>query len=280
MKLCSIASGSSGNCIYVGTEKTSLLVDVGISKKRIVEGLGQIGVCPSSIKGILITHEHSDHIKGLGVMSRQYKLPIFGTKETIEEIKRISSLGVIDEELFHEICPDKSCVLGDIEVSPFSSFHDARNPVCYTFSKGEHKVGIATDLGTYDDYIIKNLTGCEILLLEANHDVNMLQVGSYPYALKRRVLGDLGHLSNDMSGRLLTKLIHRGLKTIFLGHLSKENNYPELAYETVKYELEKSGALEHFDYHLEIARRDEISPLVSTDYGYNLSGEVKAASSR
>ncbi len=263
MKLCSIASGSSGNCIFVGTNETSLLVDAGISKKRIVEGLLQIGVCPSSVKGILVTHEHSDHIKGLGVMSRQYKIPIFGTRETIEEIKKISSLGVIEEELFHIIEPDESFVLGDIEVNPFSSFHDAKNPVCYTFCQEEHKVGVATDLGTYDDYIVENLKGCEILLLEANHDVNMLQVGSYPYALKRRVLGDLGHLSNDSSGKLLTRLVHKELKYILLGHLSKENNYPELAYETVKYELEKQGVLEKFDFHLEIARRDKLSPMVS-----------------
>ncbi len=265
MKLCSIASGSSGNCIFVGTRQTNILVDAGISKKRIVEGLDIIGISPLSIEGILVTHEHSDHIKGLGVMARQYKLPIYGTRETIEEIKRISSLGAIEEELFHVIEPDVSFFINDIEVTPFSSYHDARNPVCYTFCQGKHKVGIATDLGTYDDYIIKNLTGCEILLLEANHDVNMLQVGSYPYSLKRRVLGDYGHLSNDTSGKLLARLMHKGLKHIFLGHLSKENNYPDLAYETVKYELEKCGILEEFDFQLEIARRDEISPLVSID---------------
>ena len=259
MKLCSIASGSSGNCIFVGTETTNLLVDVGISKKRIVEGLEQIGISPLTIEGILITHEHSDHIKGLGVMARQYKIPIFATRETIYEIKKISSLGVIDETLYHEIEPDVSFFLGDIEVRPFSSFHDARNPVCYTFSQKWHKVGIATDIGTYDTYVIDHLTGCEILLLEANHDVNMLQVGNYPYSLKRRVLGDHGHLSNDTCGKLLTKLMHKGLKYIFLGHLSKENNYPELAYETVKYELEKEGIMKEFEFHLEIASRDELS---------------------
>ncbi len=263
MKLCSIASGSSGNCIFVGTDETNLLVDVGISKKKMIEGLSQIDVCPSSIKGILVTHEHSDHVKGLGVIARQYKIPIFGTKETIEEVRKMSRLGKIEDSLFHEIKPDTPFVLGDIEINPFSSFHDAKNPVCYTFKKEEHKVGVATDLGTYDDYIVKHLTGCEILLLEANHDVNMLQVGKYPYELKRRVLGDYGHLSNDTSGKLLTKIMDKQLKYIFLGHLSKENNYPALAYETVKYELNKYGAQEEIDFHLEVANRDKISLMVS-----------------
>lgn len=263
MKLCSIASGSSGNCIYVGNDTTGILVDVGISKKRIIEGLRQINVEPYAIKGIMITHEHSDHIKGLGVMSRQYEIPIYATKETIAGILESKSLGIIKEELFHEILPNEEFYLDEIEVNPFSICHDAKNPVCYTFSYGGHKVGIATDLGKYDDYIIKNLTGCEILLLEANHDVNMLQVGAYPYSLKRRILSDEGHLSNDTSGRLLCTLIHSGLKYIFLGHLSKENNYPELAYETVKYELNKQGVIEQFDFFMGVAKRDEPSRLVS-----------------
>lgn len=263
MRLCSIASGSSGNCIYVGNETTGILVDAGISKKRIVEGLRQIGVNPASLKAIVITHEHSDHIKGLGVMLRQYDIPIYATKETIEGILMSKSVGEIQKEFFHEILPNEGFYIDEIEVNPFSICHDANNPVCYTFSYSGHKIGVATDLGTYDDYIIKNLTGCEILLLEANHDVNMLQVGAYPYSLKRRILSDEGHLSNDTSGRLLCTLIHSGLKYIFLGHLSKENNYPELAYETVKYELKKQGIMEQFDFFMGVAKRDEPSQLVS-----------------
>ena len=263
MKLCSIASGSNGNCIFVGSDETNLLVDVGISKKKMLEGLSQIGVCPSSVKGILVTHEHLDHVKGLGVVARQYKIPIFGTKETIEEVRKISYLGQIEDSLFQQIKPDTPFLIGDIEVNPFSSFHDAKNPVCYTLKKEEHKIGVATDLGTYDDYIIKHLTGCEMLLLEANHDVNMLQVGKYPYKLKCRVLGDYGHLSNETSGKLLTKIMDKQLKYIFLGHLSKENNYPALAYETVKCELHQYGAQEEIDFHLEVANRDKISSLVA-----------------
>ena len=226
MNLCSIASGSSGNCIYIGNSNAGILVDAGISKKRIVEGLTSIDVNPEKLNGILITHEHSDHISGLGVFTRKYKVPIYATRETIARILNSKSLGVLDENLFHEIKPDESFYVEDIKVNPFSISHDAANPVSYTFDNANKRVGIATDLGTYDDYIISNLEDCNALLLEANHDINMLQVGAYPYSLKRRILSDVGHLSNDNSGRLLSRLFTDKLKYIFLGHLSKENNYP------------------------------------------------------
>jgi phosphoribosyl 1,2-cyclic phosphodiesterase len=263
MELCSIASGSSGNCIYVGTQRTKLLVDAGISKKRMVDGLMGISVNPEELQGIFITHEHLDHVSGLGVFSRKYHIPIYATEETLTALETIKTLGKIDTSLFHPILPDEPIYIEDIRINPFSISHDAKNPVCYTFENEEHKVGIATDLGTYDGYTVSKLEGCEILLLEANHDVNMLQVGGYPYELKRRILGDFGHLSNDNSGRLLCDLIESGLKYIFLGHLSKENNYPDLAYETVRYELQKKGVLPREDIKLWVAKRTEPSQLVS-----------------
>jgi Metal-dependent hydrolases of the beta-lactamase superfamily I len=263
MNLCSIASGSSGNCIYVGNEQTHLLVDAGISGKRIEAGLAGIQVKPENLQGILVTHEHIDHVGGLGVMARKYHVPIYATAETINAILRIKSVGRIDEELFCIIENDLPFTIQDIEVNPFTISHDAANPVCYTFTEGGHKIGVATDLGKYDDYIIKNLSGSEILLLEANHDINMLQVGAYPYVLKRRILGDKGHLSNDNSGRLIRELIHDKLKYIFLGHLSKENNYPDLAYETVKYELLQEYELDRLNCNICVANRDEPSALVS-----------------
>lgn len=263
MELCSIASGSSGNCVYVGTENTRLLVDAGISKKRIVDGLLSVDVHPEEIKGIFITHEHSDHVSGLGVLSRKYHIPIYGTKETLGAIQEMKNLGEIETSLFHPILPDEPVYIEDLKINPFSIPHDASNPVCYTFECEGHKAGVATDLGTYNEYIISRLEGCEILLLEANHDINMLQVGAYPYNLKRRILGDKGHLSNDNSGRLLCDLIQSGLKYIFLGHLSKENNYPELAYETVKYELETNGLLPSEEISIWVAKRDQPSQFVS-----------------
>lgn len=242
MELCSIASGSSGNCIYVGTEDTHLLVDAGISKKRIEEGLTEIDIDPKSISGILITHEHSDHISGLGVMARRYHMPIYATEGTVRRLLQGSSLGKLDPGLFRYVEPEKPFSVGDIEVKPFSIPHDAADPVSYTFSSGGKKIGVATDLGVFTEAIVENLRGVQALLLEANHDVHMLEAGTYPYALKRRILGDRGHLSNENSGVLLAKIWNEGLRYIFLGHLSKENNFPDLAYESVRVELLKEHA--------------------------------------
>ncbi|MDF2542162.1 MAG: hypothetical protein K0S47_1880 [Herbinix sp.] len=241
MKLCSIASGSSGNCVYVGNENTNLLVDVGISAKRIESGLSSIDISPDKVQAILITHEHSDHIAGLGILARKYQIPVYGTAETLRAVRAVKSIGQVPESLFHSIKPNEDFMIQDIQVQPFSTSHDASNPVCYTMQSGGHKIGVATDLGKYDNYILSKLEGSELLYIEANHDVNMLMVGKYPYYLKQRILGDRGHLSNDTSADLISKLINSNLKHIFLAHLSKENNYEELAYETVCSELDKRG---------------------------------------
>ena len=262
MKLCSIASGSSGNCIFVGSDNTNLLVDVGISAKRIENGLNNIDIKPDTIQGILITHEHSDHVSGLGVMARRYHIPIYATYETVMAIRQIKSLGEISEELFNYVEPDKSFLINDITVEPFSTSHDASNPVCYTMEVEGGKVGIATDLGKYDDYIISKLKSSDLLMVEANHDTNMLLVGKYPYYLKQRILGDRGHLSNDSSADLISKLIDKKKQHIILAHLSKENNYEELAYETVICQLMKLG-FHSSDLNLNVAHRDVPTGLVT-----------------
>lgn len=237
MELASIASGSSGNSIYVGNKETNILVDTGISRKRIVAALEDFMVDPSKLDGIFITHEHMDHIGGLGVFLRKYPTPVFATGKTIDEIKRTSSLGKIDYSLFESITPDQPIRINNVTVEASRIYHDAADPVCYTFCDNDSKVGIATDMGTYDDYLTDQLMGCESLLIEANHDLNMLMAGPYSYPLKRRIMGNKGHLSNERAGQFLSKIIGKELKHIFLGHLSKENNYGELAYETVKVEL-------------------------------------------
>lgn len=263
MNLCSIASGSSGNCIYVGNANTNILVDAGISKKRIEEGLHSVDINPEKLDGILITHEHSDHVCGVGVMARKYRMPIYGTVETIAAMLKTKNVGRIPEECFRYIQPDESFVINDIQVNPFAMSHDASNPVCYTFEAEGHKVGVATDLGKYDDYIVSKLADSEILLLEANHDENMLQVGAYPYYLKRRILGDKGHLSNENSGKLIRTLLHEKMKYVFLGHLSKENNFPDLAYETVKFEVEADGNELSKAVSIQVANREVPSEFVS-----------------
>lgn len=264
MRLCSIASGSSGNCIYVGSNNTHLLVDTGISKKRIDEGLHKLDLKGEDINGILITHEHSDHIQGLGVFSRKYKVPIYATKGTIQGIKDYRSLGKMPEGLFHEIHTDEMFSLGDLDVHPFSISHDANEPSGYRIEKGKKSVAVATDLGTYDEYTVENLKGLDAVLLEANHDIHMLEVGPYPYPLKRRVMGDKGHLSNELSGRLLCDILHDDLKNVLLGHLSKENNYAELAYETVKLEVNiADNPYKDDDFKLQVAKRDQISDIIT-----------------
>ncbi len=260
MRLCSIASGSSGNCIYVGSGQTHLLVDTGISKKRIEEGLTELGIKGEELNGILITHEHADHIQGLGVFSRKYEIPIYATRGTLEGIRTYKGLGKMPEGLLHEIETDQPLCVGDLEVKPFRISHDAKQPSGFRIEKQEKSVAIATDLGEYDDYIIENLKNLDAILLEANHDIHMLEVGPYPYYLKQRVLGRQGHLSNELSGRLLCEILHDKLKHIILGHLSKENNYAELARETVKLEVTMSDVpFRGEDLPLMVASRDSRS---------------------
>lgn len=263
MNLCSLASGSSGNCTFVSSGHTKLLIDAGVSGRKIENGLNSLEVSAGEIQGILVTHEHADHIQGLGVLARRYHTPIYGTAETITSILKMKSTGRIQEELLHYVVPDKTFQINDITVEPFSTSHDASNPVCYTFRADGHKIGMATDLGKYDDYIVSKLTGSEILLLEANHDVNMLMVGGYPYYLKQRILGDRGHLSNENSARLICRLFHEKLKYITLAHLSKENNFEELAYETVRAELNSLVEDRSSESMLSVAKRDTVSELLS-----------------
>lgn len=257
MELLSIASGSSGNCIFVGSGRTKLLVDAGVSAKRIEEGLNTIGLTCRDIDGILITHEHADHIKGLGVLARKHQLPMYGTLRTIQCLKTYSQLGEYDLNLYQSISPDTPFAIGDIEIEANRTWHDAADPVCYHFQHSGHKISIATDLGNYNPYLLDKLSESDLLLIEANHDIRMLEVGPYPYQLKQRILSDHGHLSNELSGEFIKKLLNDHIHGIILGHLSKENNYPELAYQTVKLALNENdyGACAE-DFHLTVASRD------------------------
>lgn len=264
MRLCSIASGSSGNCIYVGSEATHLLVDAGVSGKRTESGLNTLGITGADLDGILVTHEHADHINGLGIMARKYGVPIYATPGTIEAIKECSAVGKIDSSLFREVYEDRKLTIKDLTVNPMRISHDAAQPVAYRIGYGDKKVGICTDLGVYNDYTVECLRGMDALLIEANHDVNMLQVGPYPYYLKQRILGDRGHLSNENSGKLLSRILHDKLQAILLGHLSKENNLPELAYEAVRMEITLGdNPYSANDFRLQVANRSDVSPVIN-----------------
>ena len=263
MRLCSIASGSSGNCIYVGSDTTHVLIDTGISGKKVEFGLNSLDLTTKDLDGIFVTHEHSDHIKGLGVIARKHGVPIYATPGTIRVMQEMEGLGKMPEGIFREIHGDEDCIVGDLTVHPFHISHDAAEPVGYRISHGNRSVGVATDMGIYDDYIVEELKDLDALLLEANHDVNMLQVGRYPYYLKRRILGERGHLSNETAGQLLCRLLHDNMKAIFLGHLSNENNYEALAYETVCSEVTMGdNPYKAGDFKITVAHRDRTSEAV------------------
>lgn len=264
MKFCTIASGSSGNCTFAGTERTLILVDAGISAKRIAAGLNSLDYDPSELSAILLTHEHIDHISGLGVLSRKYHIPIYGTPGTLEYIMqgKARSLGKIDPELFHRITPDSTFSIGDMEIRPFRTSHDAAQPCGYRIRAGQRTVAVATDLGTYDEYTEENLSGLDGLLLEANHDVNMLEVGPYPYPLKQRILSDSGHLSNANAGYLLSDVLNDHMEFILLGHLSQQNNYPALCFATVTSEVTMADTPYRADeFDIEVAGRTDPSRL-------------------
>ncbi len=263
MRLVSIASGSSGNCIYIGTDTTHILIDAGISTKRIEGGLASLGVRGSELSGILVTHEHSDHIGGLRVFSKKHEIPIYTTKGTYEGICSSRSVGELPGGLHREIFPDEPFCIGDMTITPFSTCHDAADPCAFRVDAGGASAAVVTDLGNYSQYTVNHLLGLDAVLLEANHDIRMLETGPYPYYLKRRIMGNSGHLSNDCAGRLLGEILHDGFKKAVLGHLSQENNYADLAYETVKLEItEGENAYQGTDFDIAVADRREMSETV------------------
>lgn len=262
MRLCSIASGSSGNCTYVGSDTTHFLVDAGISAKRIEEGLKKLDLSVKDLDGILITHEHTDHTAGLAVLCKKYAIPLYTTEGTKSGILNGKAKSYPDEDLFITVKADESFSVKDLIINPMQISHDALEPVGYRFKYGKVKAAVCTDIGYFNDYTVECLKDLDALLIEANHDVNMLQVGPYPYYLKQRILSNHGHLSNENAGRLLDRIMNEKLKCILLGHLSKDNNLPELAYESVRFELNTGvNAKISKDIPLCVAPRNELSPV-------------------
>ena len=261
MRLMSIASGSSGNCIYLGSGTTHILVDAGCSKKKIVEGLNRLDLTLEDVDAVFLTHEHSDHIGGLKTLLKAREIPVYATAGTLGAIPFPE-----DARAVNTIRADEPVILGDLTIDPVTICHDAAEPVCFRVENGTGAVAVATDMGCFDDYTVKHLSGVNALVIEANHDVRMLQTGPYPYHLKQRILGKNGHLSNDACGALLTKLLHDDLNTVMLGHLSERNNLPELAYETVRLEIEMNDTPYHAsDFRLLVADRKEPSPVVEVN---------------
>ncbi len=240
MKLKSLKSGSKGNASLVYTNNTKILVDCGISGKAVREAMEQIGISPEDIDGIVVTHEHNDHIRGIGVMMRRYDIPVYANSITWAAIMQ-NDLGKLNDKNIKIFEGTEPFVIGDININPFKIPHDAAFPVGYTFDDGKSRAAVATDMGMLTEEVFRAIGGCRDVLVEANHDINLLEMGSYPYPLKQRIRGSYGHLSNDDAAKATELLVRMGAENIMLGHLSEENNYPDLAYETVKTGLSQSG---------------------------------------
>ena len=234
VKFCPIASGSNGNSVYIGSDDTHILIDAGVSGKKIEAGLLTAGACAENLDAIFITHEHTDHIQGAGVISRKYDVPIYATSKTWDYINSNNSIGEVKSKNKVIIYPFEKCVVNDIVVHPFQIPHDAKEPVGYSVFMNNYKLTVATDIGCITDCLKENIYDSDILLIESNHDIDMLKNGPYPYHLKKRVMGEYGHLSNAATGTLLSEIMNERLKYIFLGHLSEQNNKPLIALDTVK----------------------------------------------
>ena len=231
VRICVLGSGSGGNSTFVGGERTALLVDAGLSYRRVQQELAVLGVEPQEIKAILITHEHTDHCGEVSSLARQFDCPIYGTRRTLKELGWFLSGG---EEL-RPFEVGEELEIGDLRIESFPVFHDAIDPCGYLISDGRSSVGLATDLGVVTRAVLENLARCDTVILEANHDLEMLRNGPYPWDLKQRIRSEVGHLSNEAAGEALAELTRKGrLKKTLLTHLSQNNNRPELALQTVQ----------------------------------------------
>ncbi|OPL07914.1 MAG: hypothetical protein AVO33_03330 [delta proteobacterium ML8_F1] len=254
---CSLASGSSGNCHFIGTQTTRILVDIGMSHRYVKKALASIGEAIETIDGILLTHEHSDHIKGLKTTLKKEDLKVYVNRKTFECLKE----KVREEDLDKFVIFDKyvDFTLGDLEISSFEILHDAVDPLGYRFTHGGKILSVVTDIGAMTDAVLSKIRQSDFLVLESNHDVNMLMYGAYPYPLKRRIAGDRGHLSNMEAAKTVFEVFKWGnLKSVVLAHLSKDNNMPELAKLTVQKYLEERGIDTEYEINLDLSYRDKI----------------------
>ncbi len=238
MNLCTLASGSSGNAALISAKNTFILVDAGISAKRITTGLAQVGRVPSDLSAICITHSHSDHISGLRVFLKRSKCPIYTTQQTAFAL--CSQLPEAESRI-HLIQRSDRFQVQNLQITSFATSHDAPGSVGFSFADGERKCSIVTDLGQVTEEVRESVLGSHLALVEANHEPEWVKSGPYPSYLKARILGDQGHLSNASCSMLCCDLVKHGTKKLILGHLSKENNTPERALGTVKNILQQEG---------------------------------------
>ena len=261
LKICTLVSGSSANCTYVEADGCGLLIDAGAGIRSTESLLRSVDSSLEKVKGIFVTHEHSDHISGLKTILKKHRIPILANEKTLSEISL--ACPEVDTDLFCVLPTGGTAQNGSFSVTSFSCMHDSAECAGYTVETSVGRVGIATDLGDVSDTVLAALCGCKALVFEANHDVDMLRNGPYPYSLKQRISGPCGHLSNQQCGEALINLVQRGAERVFLAHLSKENNTESLCLCTVENVLRRSGILSGKDVCLSVAPRKERSEVFS-----------------
>ncbi|NLO82179.1 MAG: MBL fold metallo-hydrolase [Clostridiales bacterium] len=257
LKICSLSSGSSGNATYIGSDRANILVDAGLPAKYIIKALNDINVSPCELDAILVSHEHTDHIKGIGALSRRFDIPIYANEPTWTSMR--SKLGNIKSKNMRIFYTDMDFYIKDINVQAFAIPHDAAEPVGFCFYYGNKKISITTDLGHTNNSITKTVMDSDLILLEANHDLQMLRDGSYPWPLKRRIMGKYGHLSNEQAGLALVEMLKGKIAYVLLAHLSEENNFPQLAYDTVINILKSKGIRPGKDVVIDMTYREGVS---------------------
>ncbi|MBN2260772.1 MAG: MBL fold metallo-hydrolase [Clostridiales bacterium] len=256
LSYCSLASGSAGNCHFISTETTHIILDFGMSTRYVKNSLEAIGFDIADVQGVFITHEHSDHIKGLKTFIKNYNIPVYMNKCTFDFVKEKVREEDWDKVIIVEGNIDM--IIGDISIVNFDISHDAAHPTGYNFFHMDKKLSIVTDIGIMTDEVVSFLEQSNFLVIEANHDVNMLMFGPYPYYLKRRINSEIGHLSNEEAAKTVFKVYKTGkLKNVVLAHLSRENNMPELAHLTVQKYLEENGVDTDVDINLDLTYRDK-----------------------
>jgi phosphoribosyl 1,2-cyclic phosphodiesterase len=262
LTICMLASGSKGNATYVSDGTTSILFDAGLSGIEVQRRLSSAGLCIENLDAIIVSHEHDDHIRGVGVLSRRFDLPVYVSSKTRKAAKLLGKISKIE----HFKCGSGFCING-LNIHPFSISHDAKDPAGFTVKLNGSKVGIATDLGVATSMVKEHLKGCSVLILEANHDPTMLAQGPYPWPLKQRIKGRTGHLSNMEARELLSEIKHSKLEKVILAHLSEENNTPQKALSEVGLALNGCNA------GLSVATQDRCTGPVHTGCNGNISNE-------
>ncbi len=262
IRFCPLFSSSSGNSVYIGDRNGGVLVDVGRSAKQTDNMLKSIGVDPSVIKGILLTHEHSDHVAGLSVFAARHNIPVYAAPGTLLALK---TKGILTGKHIDNVISDEPLEIAGLRIEPFRTSHDCADGRGYivTGCDGITKAAVATDTGYLTTDMLSRLNGCKLVYIESNHDVAMLRSGPYPYTLQKRILSDIGHLSNDACADALRALVNKGTTHFILAHLSRENNTPEIAYNTATAALHEMGALENRDYILKVAEPENCGGIIT-----------------